>query len=137
MFNESELISVIATQTGYPVYLADELVIKQVALTGVQNPIVYVGHVGVELFNKTEMLSDGYSEIDSPQYLLTSVHFVCDRNNFKTVRTNVYNAVRTFEPYLNDPCYTKLSFIKGKVIAATSNCLWYQDIFGLQFPRIT
>ena len=137
MFTEATLVTHLKTITGYAVDLSDETNLKQINLAGVSEPHLYVGHLGLELFDKTEMFADGYNELVSPKYLLTSIQMLFPRNSFTSVLTNVSNAIRLFAPYANDPCETRLSFIKGKVLTTSGGSMWYQETYGLQTPRIT
>lgn len=137
MFTEQSLVDHIHSVTGYVTHLTDEKNIKQINLNFVTEPIIYVGHLGLELFDKTEMFSNGYNEVVVPRYLITLIQMILPRSDFITVIGNVSNAIKLFAPYANDPCETRLTFMKGKVLTTTAGSMWYEEHYGLQTPRIS
>lgn len=137
MFNEITLVNHLKTATGYNVALSDEVNSKQLNINYVSEPLIYVGHLGIELFDKTEMFSDGYNQVVLPRYLITTIQMIFPRNQFITVLANVSNAIFQFHPYELDPNETTLSFIKGKVLTTTAGSMWYEEHYGLQTPRIS
>jgi len=137
MYNEQLLIDVIKSKTSYIVELAEDSTIELVNVNSVTTPRVYVGHLGIKPENPNNYHVNGYNEFENPSILLTSIQFICDRNQLAEVRTNIAEAYRNFTPFAGDSDYSSLIFMEAQAIAKTGNKMWWQEIVGLIFPRIS
>jgi len=137
MYDEIVLIDRIASETGYNVSYAEDTTIESSPVTGTA-PKVYVGHIGIKVNQTTkDVYANGYNELENPSVLLTSIQFVCERAELTEVRTNIANAYKGFTPYTNDEDFSSLVFIEAHAIAKTGTKIWWQEIVGLIFPRIS
>jgi hypothetical protein len=137
MYDESLLMNVIRTNTGYSVEYAEDSTIDLINVNTVKTPRVYVGHIGIKLEYPQYVYANGYNELENPEILLTSIQFICERSSLAVVRTNIANAYKGFTPFAGDSDYSSLVFIEGNMVAKTGTKVWWQEVVGLIFPRIS
>jgi hypothetical protein len=136
VFEESLLISQIATATGYTVGYSVELNMDVTQLSGTL-PLVYVGHLGIRPHNPNFEIqaASGFAALESEVILHTGITFCSTRANFVTNYNAIKAAYTDYSP-IGDPNVSSMIFIEGSVIAATNTHIWYREIVGVIFPRI-
>lgn len=137
MYNEQLLIDVVKAKTGYFVELAEDRTIDLVNINTITSPRVYIGHIGVKPEHPNDFHVNGYNEYDNPSILLTSIQFVCERDSLTEVRSNIAEAYKNFTPFEGDSEYSSLIFMEAQAIAKTGTKIWWQEVVGLIFPRIS
>jgi hypothetical protein len=136
MYDESILISQIKTSTGYTnVDYSVETTIDMIE-TDATLPRILVGHLGIRPEHPNQQYSNGYSELENPEILHTAIQFICLRTQLTTVRNAIKIAYTKFSP-IDNPDYSSLIFLEANVIAKTNDKIWWQEIVGCIFPRIT
>ena len=135
MYEEAVLIAHLLKQTKYPdIALSEESDIN--LLDDLDSPRIRVGHLGIKLEDSRDKRADGYHELENDEILLTSIQFICERKDLVTVRTRIKQGWTNFTPYIEDHNYGSLFFIEASVVGKTSTRIWWQEIIGLQMPRI-
>lgn len=137
MYDESLLMNVIRTKTGYTVDYAEDSTIDLINVNTVSSPRVYVGHIGIKVEYPQHIYSNGYNELENPEILITSIQFICERSALATTRTNIANAYKGFTPFPNDGDYSSIVFMEGNMVAKTGTKVWWQEVVGLIFPRFS
>lgn len=143
MFEESLLINQIQTVTGYSTDYAEENTLQQIyetlEVSNVPAPKVYVGHTWIKTHGLSinEIYFNGFRELDNEQILITAVQFICRRQDFITVRTNIFNACSGFNPFPLQGDYSLLGFLESERVAAAGKKIWWKDYFGFSFPRLS
>lgn len=137
MYDESLLMDVIRSQTGYSVDYAEDNTIDLINVNTVTAPRVYVGHIGIKVQYPQNMYSNGYNELENPEILLTSIQFICERSILATVRTNIADSYNGFTPFVNDKEFSSMIFIEGNMVAKTGTKVWWQEVVGIIFPRFS
>jgi hypothetical protein len=133
VYNESDLITHIATATGYTTTYAEKVSIDDIT---VSVPRVYVGHLGIKRQLQQEFYVDGYRELENPEILITSIQFICDRFNFKETYLAIRSAYQSFIPTGDDPNFSGLTLVEASMIDQSSDRLWWQLIVGIIYPSI-
>ncbi len=137
MFPESYLIDQIKSSTVYTdVTLAEDSVVDLIHQPLIE-PRIFVGHLGIKLQFPDGVWANGYRELENNEMLLTSIQWICSREDLPTVRTAIKKAYTGFSPYPNDGNFSSLVFMEASVVAKTSTKAWWQEIVGLVMPRIS
>lgn len=136
MYNESVLIDLLASKTGYITSYSPGRQIDLIS-TNEELPRLYVGHLGIQLQHKDYLFSNGYAEYDNPEILLTEINYVCLRDNWADVRMNIRNAYTGFSPFPNDSDYSSLTFVEALSKGETNKKVWWSEVIGLIMPRIS
>lgn len=136
MYNESVLIDRFISETGYNTSYSPG---RQVDLLSSNEalPRLYVGHLGIHLFDKNTLFSNGYVEYDNPEILLTEVNYVCLRSNWAEVRTKIRAAYTGFSPFPDDSDYSSVTFVEAMLKGETNTKVWWSEVIGLVMPRIS
>lgn len=136
MYNERTLINRLQTETGYTVTYSPG---RQVDLLSTNEtlPRLYVGHLGIQLFDKNTLFSNGYVEYENPEILLTEVNYVCLRSNWAEVRTKIRAAYTGYSPFPDDADYSSITFVEAMIKGETNTKVWWNEVVGLVMPRIS
>ena len=100
-------------------------------------PRIFVGHLGIKLQNSEDIFANGFREIEVPEILMTSIQWLCKREDLATVRINIQAAYTGFSPFPVDEDYGSMGFLESTVIAKTNEKVWWSEIVGLVMPRIS
>lgn len=134
MYDEELLRSRIATQTGYTVTLSQEQSID-LSTTNLSSPRISVGHIGVRLKNPSYLWSDGYSEVENRQVILTNIHILCQRASLTAIRNAVYAAYQNYSP-IDNAEYSSVIFIEANVEAVSGNNIHWVEQVGVVYPPV-
>jgi hypothetical protein len=138
MYDEQLLINRIKAQTPYTkVVLAED---TQIDFTGYSQttPYIVVGHIGIKLQFPETLWRNGYNELENNAILITNIQFLCPRDSLATVRTNIANAYKNWNPFgTEESNYSALVFIDADLVAKTNNKVWWKETVGLIMPQIT
>lgn len=133
MFEESVLIALIESRTGFVTRPTSDKVVQALDTAGA--PRVYVGHKAIRVKHPDFLFANGYEEYENPKILLTNIQIICLRSMFIATVQAVQEAYRNFSP-INTSDYSKLFFIDGQVLATTESSIWYEEEVGLIYPAI-
>ena len=137
MYDESLLIQRITTQTGFIVNYAEDATIDMTDPSQVTTPRVYIGHIGIKPQNAQNTVTNMYEGLENPSILYTTIQFICERNSLTATRTAIANAYAGFTPFVNDSDYSSLFFVEGNMLTRVGTKVWWQEVVGLIFPRIS
>jgi len=137
MYPEQYLIDLIKSKT----VLTDVTLAEDASIDIIQehltSPRVFVGHLGIELEREEDSSVNSYAELENEERLLTSIQFICYRMDLPTVRKFIKDSYLGESPFPDDADYGTLAFHSAKVIAKTSNKIWWQEIVSFLMPRIS
>lgn len=136
MFEENLLIEKLIFDTGYEVRYLENNLFENVNFTG-NNPIIYVGHVGINLRNPNDLTANSYEENDNNEILITSICFVCSREDFCSVREKIKQSYSGWSPFPYDSNYSSVVFMQGRMRASVNNIVWWEEQICLHMPRIS
>lgn len=137
MLDEIFLINRIKSETGYTdvQYAVDSVSdLHKVALT---QPKIYVGHLGIKLRYPQNLDANGLVEIENPELLITAIQILCRREDLSEVRQKVKDAYVGYSPYPQDSDYSSITFLEATVVAKTNEKIWWQEVIGLEIPRVS
>jgi len=137
MYDESLLIARIAQQTGFIVDYAEDSTIDTLDPMSVTTPRVYIGHIGIKPQHANDTAINMYNGLENPSILYTTIQFVCERSSLVSTRTAIAEAYAGFTPFVNDSDFSSLFFVEGNMIVKTGTKVWWQEVVGLVFPRIS
>ncbi|GEM_PF-5524462 len=135
--SEQWLIDTLKSRTGYrDIRYAQD---SQVDLLNSHNidPIILVGHLGIQLQNPEDYIADGFHEIENSEILTTAIQFICRREILSEVRDKVKYGYSNQSPFGNDSNYSSLLFLRAEVVAKTNTKIWWSEVIGLIMPRVS
>lgn len=137
MYDESLLITHIASATGFIVDYAEDSTIDTIDPNSVTTPRVYIGHIGIKPQSAQDTAINMYNGLENPSVLYTTIQFICERSSLVATRTAIAEAYAGFTPFVADSDYSSLFFVEGNMIVKTGTKVWWQEVVGLVFPRIS
>ena len=137
MYDESLLIDRIALHTGYIVDYAEDSTIDTLDPMSVTTPRVYIGHIGIKPQHAQDVAINMYNGLENPSILYTTIQFVCERAELVSTRTAIAEAYAGFTPFVNDSDFSSVFLVEGNMIVKTGTKVWWQEVVGLVFPRIS
>lgn len=136
MYNEITLINRIKSLTGFNTTYSPGRQVDLIS-TNEELPRVYVGHLGIQLLNRQDLFSNGYTEYDNPEILLTEINYVCTRDTWADTRIAIRESYFGYSPFPNDSDYSSVTFVEAVLKGETSNKVWWSEVVGLVMPRIS
>ncbi len=137
MYDESLLIAHIASVTDFFVDYAEDSTIDTIDPMSVTTPRVYIGHIGIKPQSVADTAINMYNGLENPSVLYTTIQFICERAELVSTRTAIAEAYAGFTPFINDSDFSSLFFVEGNMIVKTGTKVWWQEVVGLVFPRIS
>jgi hypothetical protein len=136
MYNEAVLVARLADITGYTVTVSPG---KQVDLINTTEtlPRLYVGHLGIQLQDKSNLFANGYMELENQELLVSEINYVCARDTWADTRKAIRQAYTGWSPFENDSNYSSLTFVEAICKGETNKKVWWSEVVGLVMPRIS
>lgn len=134
MYEESLLISHIASATGYKTGYAQAKVADQTD-TREDAIRVYIGHVSQKV-HQPEAYPDAYRELDNDFMLITQVQLWCKRTELVSAWNNLQAALKGWSPFPDNGNFSSLTFLEANSEATAADKIVWVAYYGLIIPRI-
>jgi hypothetical protein len=137
VYNEITLMERIEAVTNYSIFYSPG---RNIDLLNpaelLDKPRLYVGHIGIKRMRQQDFWSDGYTDLESDQILLTEINYICDRLQWKEVRENIRTAYLGWSPFPNNSDVSSVTFVEALFKGGTEDRVWWAEVVGLIYPKI-
>lgn len=136
MYNEQVLVDRLRTITGYSVELSSGNNIEMTQST--ELPKLYVGHIQIRVENKEDWFVDAYRENDNNYILTTEINYLCLRSEWAETITTIREAYKGWSPFgQKEANASSITFVGAMLKGGNDKVVWWNEVVGLIYPRIT